>query len=351
MKSTSFAIGSRVIGRSRPCFIIAEAGVNHNGDPRLARELILAAARAGADAVKFQTFRTEELVTAHAPKADYQKRTTDIGESQQEMLRKLELPLEIYPELRARAEGEGLAFLSTPFDVGSVDFLADLGVSAFKIPSGELTHPALVTRIASKDKPLLVSTGMSTLDEVADAVRLVEAQGAHEFCLLQCTSNYPADPADVNLRAMVTMERIFGVVVGFSDHTEGIEVALAAVALGAAVIEKHFTLDRTMAGPDHAASLEPAEFQALVRGVRKVETALGTGEKKPAAGEQIVANVVRRSLVAARDIPTGAVLTEDDIACKRPGVGIAPGLIREVLGRRAARSIAAGDLLAWEDFA
>jgi N-acetylneuraminate synthase len=351
MKSLNFAINARLIGRSQPCFIIAEAGVNHNGDPQLARELILTAARVGADAVKFQTFQTDEVVTAGAPKAEYQKRTTDVEESQREMIRKLELPLEVYPELCAIAAENGLVFLSTPFDVGSVDFLADLGVPAFKIPSGELTHPALLTRIASKGKPLLISTGMSTLEEVANAVRLIEAQGADEFCLLQCTSNYPADPADANLRAMITMETIFGVAVGLSDHTEGIEVALAAVALGAAVIEKHLTLDRTMAGPDHAASLEPAEFQALVRGIRKVESALGTGEKKPAAAEQRVAHVARRSLVAARDIASGAVLTEDDIACKRPGAGIAPALMRQVLGRRAGRAIAAGTLLDWEDFA
>lgn len=351
MKFASFAIGSRLIGRSQPCFIIAEAGVNHNGDPQLARELVLTAARAGADAVKFQTFQTEEVVTADAPKAEYQKQTTDAGESQQEMIRKIELPREVYPELRAIAGEKGLVFLSTPFDVGSVDFLADLGVPAFKIPSGELTHPALLTRIASKGKPLIISTGMSTIEEVANAVRLLQANGAHEFCLLQCTSNYPANPADANLRAMITMEETFGVPIGLSDHTEGIEVALAAVALGAAVIEKHLTLDRAMAGPDHTASMELAEFQALVRGIRKVESALGTGEKKPAAAEQNVAQVARRSLVAARDVASGTVLTEHDIACKRPGTGIAPTFVGQVLGRRAVRAISAGTLLAWEDLA
>lgn len=351
MKSLNFAINARLIGRSQPCFIIAEAGVNHNGDPQLARELISTAARVGADAVKFQTFQTDEVVTAGAPKAEYQKRTTDVEESQREMIRKLELPWGVYPELRAIAAENGLVFLSTPFDVGSVDFLADLGVPAFKIASGELTHPALLTRIASKGKPLLISTGMSTLEEVANAVRLLETQGAHEFCLLQCTSNYPADPADANLRAMITMETIFGVAVGFSDHTEGVEVALAAVALGAAVIEKHLTLDRTMAGPDHAASLKPAEFQALVRGIRKVESALGTGEKKPAAAELRVAHVARRSLVAARDIASGTVLTEHDITYKRPGTGIAPTSVGQVLGRRAGRPISAGTLLTWEDLA
>ena len=351
MKFASFAIGSRLIGRSQPCFIVAEAGVNHNGDPKLARELILTAARAGADAVKFQTFRTDEVVTADAPKAEYQKQTTDAGESQMEMIRKLELPLVIYPELRALAEEKGLVFLSTPFDVDSVDFLAELGVPAFKIPSGELTHPALLARIASKRKPLLISTGMSTLEEVANAVRLVQAQGAHDICLLQCTSNYPANAADVNLRAMVTMEETFEVPVGLSDHTEGVEVALAAVALGAAVIEKHLTLDRMMTGPDHAASMEPAEFQALIRGIRKVEKALGTGEKKPAVTEQNVARAARRSLVAARDIVGGAILTKQDIAFKRPGTGIAPALIGRVLGRHAVRTISAGTLLAWEDLA
>lgn len=351
MNSLDFTIGSRKVGRSQPCFVIAEVGVNHNGDPELARKLILAAARAGADAVKFQAFQTGKLLTKNAPKAEYQKRTTGTGETQQEMIRSLELPLDLYPQLQVEASEKGLIFLSTAFDIDSLDYLANLGLPAFKVPSGELTHPALLERIASKGRPILVSTGMSTLEEVAAAVRLLEAEGARHLCLLQCTSSYPAAPGDANLRAMATMEKAFGLPVGFSDHTEGIEVALGAVALGAVVIEKHLTLDRKMEGPDHQASIEPNEFHSLVRAIRKVESALGTGEKKPVPAEENVASVARRSLVAARDIESGAILTEKDIVCKRPGTGIAPTQISQVLGRHVGRTIAAGELIVWEDLA
>jgi N-acetylneuraminate synthase len=349
MRAQNFLIGTRRVGEGAPCFIIAEAGVNHNGSLSLARELIEAAAEAGADVVKFQTFRTEDVVTEDAPKASYQKQTTGVEESQANMLRKLELPNEFYPELLALAKEKKLIFLSTPFGVASVDFLADLGMPAFKIPSGEITHPALLSRMAAKHKPLLISTGMSTLEEVEEAVRLVEARGAREFCLLQCTSNYPANPADVNLRAMITMRQHFGVPVGLSDHTEGFEVSLAAVALGAAVIEKHLTLDRSLPGPDQAASMEPDEFAIMVRGIRKVEASLGDGRKIPAASELGVAAVARRSMVAARTLPAGTVLTAQDISFKRPGTGMLPSALPKVLGKTMARDLAAGHLLSLED--
>lgn len=351
MRVRTFSIGKKQIGSGNPCFIIAEAGVNHNGNPELAQKLIHAAAEAGADAVKFQTFVAERLVTAEAPKAEYQKRTTGSDESQLAMIRKLELPRECWAELRRLAEAKGLVFLSTPFDLGSVDFLNQLGVPAFKVPSGEITHPALLEKVATTGKPVLISTGMSSLAEVAAAVRIMEAKGLREFCLLQCTSNYPANPDDTNLRAMVTLEQEFGVPVGLSDHTEGIEVSIAAVAMGAAVIEKHLTLDRSMEGPDHTASMEPSEFKTLALGIRKVERAMGTGEKKAASSEQGVAQVARRSLVIARDLVAGTVLSESDLAYKRPGTGIPPTDAAKVIGRRTTRALSAGALLSWDDLA
>src|SRR5215213_2869524 len=338
-------VADKLIGPEQPVFVIAEAGVNHNGDLKMARALIDVAVEAGADAVKFQTFRADLLATTDAPKADYQLQTTGDAESQFEMLRRLELSADAHRELQAYCNERGIIFLSTPFDEESVDLLDELGVPAFKISSGDLTNSPLLEHVAGKGKPVILSTGMSELAELIEAVSVLNTAGCESPVLLHCVSNYPADPVDVNLCAMQTMRSAFDVPVGFSDHTEGIDVALAAVALGACVIEKHFTLDRTLPGPDHRASLEPAELRDLVRSIRRVETALGNGRKVPAASEIEMAKVARRSLVAARDIPAGSTLARDMVVLRRPGTGLSPATLNTLLGLRAVRDIAAGALL------
>jgi len=339
------SINGRLIGKGHPCFIIAEAGVNHAGDAGNARQLVDLAAKMGVDAVKFQTFNAERLVTTDAPKAEYQRETTGEAGSQLDMLRQLELSAEAHCDLMVRCRQHGIMFLSTPFDEESAAFLHDLGVSAFKIPSGEITNFPLLVHIARMGKPIIMSTGMSTLSEVEAALQVIRGVGGDELILLHCVSNYPARPNDANLRAMLTMASVFGVPVGYSDHTMGIEVSLAAVALGACVIEKHLTLDRSLPGPDHRASLEPEEFAALVAGIRKVELALGDGKKQPAQNEKAMAAVARKSLVAARDIAAGSRFTEDMIAVKRPGTGLPPSLLPQIIGRRARRNLAAGTVL------
>lgn len=345
---TQVEIAGRTVGPGHPCFLIAEAGVNHNGDLELARQLVEAAVRAQVDAVKFQTFKAERLVIPDAPKATYQVETTADGESQFDMLRRLELSPDAHRALANYCRERGMLFLSTPFDEQSADLLADLDVAAFKISSGDLTNLPLLAHVARKGKPMIVSTGMSTLREAETAVRTVQAAGPVGLVLLHCVSNYPAHPADANLRAMHTMASAFHLPVGYSDHTMGIEVALAAVALGACVIEKHLTLDRRLSGPDHAASIEPAELVALVRGIRLIESALGDGRKVPAPEERDVAAVARKSLVAARHIPSGSTLTEEAIAVKRPGTGLPPAMLRQVVGRRARHDIPADTILTLE---
>lgn len=347
----AFQVEGREIGANQPCFLIAEAGVNHNGDLSLAHQLIDVAVQAGADAIKFQTFKAERLATPDASKAEYQLQATNAGESQFEMLRRLELDAEAHRGLLAHCRDMNILFMSTPFDEESADLLEGLGVQVFKTPSGEITNLPYLRHIARKGKPMIVSTGMAFLGEVETAVRTIEAAGNHSFALLHCVSNYPANPADTNLRAMQTMARAFNVPVGYSDHTPGIEVSLAAVALGACIVEKHFTLDRNLPGPDHQASAEPAELAALVRGIRIVEAALGDGRKQPAASEANTAAVARKSLVAACDVPTGAVITAEMIAIKRPGTGL-PAAMREFLvGRTAHTTISAGTLLTLDMFA
>ncbi|MBV9499257.1 MAG: N-acetylneuraminate synthase, partial [Acidobacteriaceae bacterium] len=294
-------IAEREIGPGLPCLLIAEAGVNHNGSLDMALRLVDAAVDAGADIVKFQTFKSEEVVTPQAPKADYQLQNSGRDESQLEMIKRLELPEEAFSTIQSHCRERGIVFLSTPFDCHSADLLYGMGVPAFKIPSGEITNHPFLAHIARKGKPLIVSTGMSDLQEVANAVEVLHAAANRELVLLHCVSNYPAAPACVNLRVMKTLEERFGVPVGYSDHTEGTAIALAAAAMGACVIEKHFTLDRTLPGPDHRASIEPLELAAMVRSVRDVEAALGDGVKRPAAGEGNTAAVARRSLVAAHD--------------------------------------------------
>ena len=341
-------IAGREVGRERPCFIIAEAGVNHNGSLSAARQLIDVAVRAGADAVKFQTFKAERLATPDAPKAEYQLRSTGAAESQFEMLQRLELSEEAHQELMAYCQERGILFMSTPFDEGSADFLDELGVAVFKLPSGEITNLPFVEHVARKGKPLIVSTGMAYLNEVERAVRTIEMCANPSFILLHCVSNYPADHRDANLRAMQTMRESFNVAVGYSDHTLGVEVALAAVALGACVIEKHFTLSRDLPGPDHRASLEPDELAMMVRGIRTVEASLGHGRKEPAASEAEVAAVARRSLVAARDLDAGTELTERMIAVRRPGTGLPAAMLPEIVGRRLRVPLRAGALLTLE---
>lgn len=339
-------LAGRLVGPGRPCFVIAEAGVNHNGDLRKAEALVDAAAAAGADAVKFQTFSAERLAAADAPKAAYQERAGREGETQRQMLRKLELSENDHHVLAKRCRRKGIAFLSSPFDEESLELLLRVGVPALKLPSGELTNHPLLRRAARSGKPLVVSTGMATLAEVAAAVRALGA-ARRRLVLLHCVSAYPAEPAWANLRALETLARSFRVPVGWSDHMLGNEVSFAAAARGACLIEKHLTLDRRLPGPDHAASLEPRGFAALVRGVRAVESALGDGVKRPVPAEREIAAVARKSVVAARAIPKGARLTRAMLGSSRPPGGISPAETPRLLGKVASRPIAAGERLAW----
>jgi N-acetylneuraminate synthase len=338
-------IAGRKVGPGHPCFIVAEAGVNHNGDMKLARELVDAAQRAGCDAVKFQSFKTELYVTAHTPKAQYSLAGTDPNESHMEMIKGLELSREQLQELIEYSRKIGIMFLSSPFEVESADILAELGLPAFKVPSGELTNLPLLERVARKRKPVILSTGMATLGEVETGVRTIERAGNHDIVLLHCTSVYPTEPQDVNLRAMQTLSFAFGLPVGYSDHTLGTQIALAAAAMGACVIEKHLTVDRKLPGPDHRASLEPGELGTMVKGVRIVEAALGDGRKAPVAAEADTAIVARKSLVAARTLDAGTVLTEAMIGIKRPGLGLAPAMLPLVLGRKLKKKVKADALL------
>lgn len=346
----SIVMGGRKIGEGASCFVIAEAGVNHDGSLELALRLVDAAADVGADAVKFQTFKALKLATQFAPKAEYQTRTTDPAESQLDMLKRLELSPDAHRAIIARCAQRGLMFLSSPFDEESADLLESFGVPAFKVSSGELTNLPFLRYLAGKRRPILLSTGMATLQEVQAAVSAVTAAGCRELSLLHCVSNYPAEAAHVNLRAMATMADAFGWPVGYSDHTLGVDVPLAAVALGACIIEKHFTVDRQLPGPDHMASVEPDEFAALVRSIRRVESALGNGEKRPAASELSTALVARRSLVAAMTISRGTRLTADMVVSRRPGTGLAPDRVGELLGRVALADIADGAVLSSEMF-
>lgn len=320
--------------------IIAEAGVNHNGDIGMAKQLIDAAAAAGADYVKFQTFNAERLVTRDAPKALYQKRNDGESDSQFVMLRRLELSEKMHYDLLDYCKTRNIAFLSTGFDIESVSFLSSLDIPMFKIPSGEITNLPYLRHIGSLGKPIAMSTGMATLDEIGAALCVLDEAGTPRTAItvLHCTTNYPVAMAEVNLRAMLTIRDTFGVAVGYSDHTEGIEIAVGAVALGASLIEKHFTLDRTLPGPDHKASLEPSELKALVTAVRNVKTALGDGVKRPTVSELQNMVVVRKSLVATQPIKAGELFTRENLGVKRPGNGISPMRLEELVGRRANRS-------------
>ncbi|MDR2487472.1 MAG: N-acetylneuraminate synthase [Clostridiales Family XIII bacterium] len=324
-----------------PTYIIAEAGVNHNGDVALAHRLVSAAKQAGADAVKFQTFRAEALVSADAEKADYQKEATGAQESQLDMIRALELRYEDFRDLARHCAEEGIQFLSTAFDAESLDFLMrDIGQPLVKIPSGEITNLPLLLRAASYRRPVILSTGMSSLAEVLAAYDALRGNGAPEVTLLHCTTEYPAPLRDVNLRAMDTLQKVFNCAVGYSDHTEGIEVPVAAAARGASVIEKHFTLDRSLPGPDHRASLDPSQLAEMVRLIRNIERALGDAEKRATPSESGNVAAARKSIVAARAIGQGELFSEENLTTKRPGTGISPMRWLEVIGRAAPRSFA-----------
>ena len=329
-------------------FVIAEAGVNHNGDISLGLRLCDAAKSAGADAVKFQTFRAEDLVVRGTPTAKYQERQTG-AQDQFLMLEKLELSQDQHELIKAHCDAIGIEFFSTPFSLAAVDMLLKLGVRRLKLSSGELTHRALVEHAASTQLPLLMSTGMGTMQEINEAIEWVEAARGHlnGVVVLHCTSAYPAPDGTLNLRAMVSMATDLGLAIGYSDHSLGIEASLAAVALGACVIEKHLTLDRHLPGPDHSASLEPGEFAQMVSGIRRVSAMLGDGVKAPLSEELDTARVARRSVVAAEDIDADEILTAEKLICRRPATGIAPRHLPELVGRRTAVAIAAGAALQW----
>jgi N-acetylneuraminate synthase/N,N'-diacetyllegionaminate synthase len=348
MTRASIEIAGRRIGAGERPWVIAEAGVNHDGDPRLAERLVDAAAEAGADAVKFQTFHADRLALEDAPQADYQRERAAAG-SQREMLRRLELPTEALAGLRDRARERDVVFLSSPFDIESVELLVALGVPVIKIGSGDLTNLFLLRAVAARGIPVLVSTGMATLDEVDAAVADLRAHGDPPVVLLHCVSVYPAGVDMIDLRAMATMEDRYRVPVGFSDHTLGIGAPVAAAALGAAVIEKHLTLDPSMPGPDHAASLDPESFARMVAAIREAHAALGTGARVPVAAEEAIRAVVRRSIVVARPVRAGRSLSMDDLTALRPEGGLSPLRLDEVLGRTAARDLAAGAMLRPQD--
>ena len=325
-------------------YIIAEAGVNHNGDINLAYQLVDAAKAAGVDCIKFQTFKSENLVSHTAQKAEYQKAATG-DSSQQDMLKQLELSFGEFVSLKEYCDRKGICFLSTPFDFESIEFLNSIEMPFWKIPSGEVTNYPYLVALAKTGKPVVMSTGMCEMQEIEDAIAVLRENGASDIKLLHCNTEYPTPYEDVNLKAMKTLRDAFGVEVGYSDHTKGIEVPIAAVAMGAAVIEKHFTLDRNMEGPDHKASLEPQELKQMVDSIRHIEAALGSGDKKPSPSEKKNMAVARKSIVAAARIKAGDILTEENITVKRPGNGICPMRWKEVLGTRAVRDFEEDELI------
>lgn len=317
--------------------IIAEAGVNHNGSLENAKKMVDVAKEAKVDYVKFQTFVSGKLVSVNAKMAEYQEQNIGKAESQLAMLKKLELSQKDFLELKKYCEEKKIGFLSTPFDLDSIEFLTDLGMDFFKIPSGEITNYPYLVKIARTGLDVVMSTGMCEMGEIEQAVEVLRKNGTKNISLLHCNTEYPTPYEDVNLKAMDTLAEIFQVPVGYSDHTQGIEVPIAAVARGAVVIEKHFTLDKNMEGPDHKASLEPKELQEMVKAIRNIEKALGSGEKKPSRSEKKNIAVARKSIVASKNIKKGEIFTEDNLAVKRPGDGISPMLWGEVIGKAAKR--------------
>ena len=327
--------------------IIAEAGVNHNGSIQLAKKLIDKAVFSGADAVKFQTFKAKNVLSKNAPKADYQKQTTNLRESQFDMIKRLELDERAHQELIAYCKKANIMFLSTPFDLDSVDLLNELGLQIFKIPSGEITNLPYLRRIGSLCKEVILSTGMSDLEEIGEAIKILTNAGTlkENITVLHANTMYPTPMEDVNLRAILTIQNKFDVAVGYSDHTLGIEVDIAAVAMGATVIEKHFTIDKTMDGPDHKSSIDPEELKAMVSSIRNIEKALGSSVKKPSKSEKPNISMARKSIVAKKSIKKGELFTEKNITIKRPGIGISPMKWDTILGKVAERDYQIDDLL------
>jgi N-acetylneuraminate synthase len=331
-------------------FIIAEAGVNHNGSLDLAYQLIDVAKDAGADAVKFQTFKAENVVSKLADKAEYQKKTTGSDKSQLEMIKKLEISFDDFVKLKKYCDKKEIMFLSTPFDHQSIDFLYDL-IDIYKIPSGEIINYPYLKHIAAKNKPIIMSTGMANLGEIEEAINTIRSVNSKaKISLLHCTTNYPTPYEEVNLKAMQTLVAAFKLPVGYSDHTMGIEVPVAAVAMGAKIIEKHFALDKKLPGPDHKASLEPDELKEMVKAIRNIEMALGDGIKKLNKSEIEIMKVARRSLIATRDIISGEIIKDSDITIKRPGVGIPPKFKEIVIGMKLVNNIKQDEPFRWENF-
>lgn len=326
-------------------YIIAEAGVNHNGDFELAKKMIEVAKESGVDAIKFQTYQAEKLVTVKSKKAEYQQKNTVNTESQLEMLKKLQLSHNEFAELKNYCKTIGIEFLSAPFDLESIDFLYQLEIGRWKIPSGEITNLPYLIKVAKTQLPVILSTGMATLQEVAEAVDVLKKYGSTEIALLHCTTEYPAPFDEINLKAMLTMREEFKLPIGYSDHTMGIEIPIAAAAMGASIIEKHFTLDRAMDGPDHKASLEPDQLKAMVKAIRHVEAAFGDGIKQPVHSEINNISIARKSIVASKRISKGELFTENNLTAKRPGDGISPMRWFEVLGKKAVRDFEEDELV------
>lgn len=342
-------IGNTIIGTHSPCYIIAEAGVNHNGDINLALELIKKAKESGADCVKFQTFRADSIITPDAPKASYQLLVTDPKESQYEMLRKLELNFSAYKTLIEACKKSSIQFLSTPYNRTDADFLNELGVDAFKIASGQIIELAFLKHVARFKKPIIISSGMSTLGEVEEAIRTIRAAGNSDIVLLQCTTNYPSKIEDANIKTIRSMKKSLGVLTGYSDHIESHLACYAAVALGACVIEKHFTLDNSLPGPDHKASATPSSFANLVKGIRATEACLGSEQKYPTEHEKKNIVGMRRSIVVIKELPKGTVITEKDIDFKRPGAGLQPQLFDTVIGKKTRNDLKENHSLSFND--
>ncbi len=326
-------------------YIIAEAGVNHNGSLDMAKEMVITAKKIGVDAIKFQTFITENLVTKSAQKAEYQKSNTSRVESQFEMLKKLEFSYDDYAELKELCEKLDIDFISTPFDLDSIDMLLKLDIDKLKLPSGEITNYPYLVKMAKTQKPIIMSSGMCTMNEIEDAITILKENGTIDLSLLHCTTEYPAPYEEVNLSAINTMKAQFKLNTGYSDHTRGIEIPIAAVALGATIIEKHFTLNHNAEGPDHKASLEPQEMAQMVKAIRNVESSIGNGQKSPSPSEMKNISIVRKSIVARTNICCGDLFTEDNLTTKRPGTGLSPMYWKDLLGKRALRDFKKDELI------
>jgi len=342
-------IQNKLIGEGEPTFIIAEAGVNHNGDVELAKKMVDVAKEAGADVVKFQTFSAEKLVTKDASMASYQSKNTGIEQSQQEMLKKLELNYEDFDELKKYCDKKEIIFLSTPHTEDAADYLDRL-LPAFKIGSGDLTNIPYLEKIAKKGKAMILGTGMGTLDEVQYAVNTVRSQGNDKIIILHCTTNYPCPYEEVNLKVINTLkQKVSNCAIGYSDHTLGILASLAAVAMGAAVIEKHFTVDKSLPGPDHRSSIDSDELSQLVSSIRRLETLFGSSDKKPTKSEQKIMKLVRKSIIATMDVPKDTVLTEEMLTIKRPGTGIQPKDVNKIIGKKTKSFIRKDQVINFED--